>query len=67
MEGVTHELRAAIQQEDREVMYENYNKLRKSLKVRSVDLLDLSKKGVVNVCFSAYGDLPMSISRDVKQ
>ena len=66
MDRVTHELRAAIQQENHEFILENYEELRKFLKVRSVDLLELSKKGSVNVCFSVYGNIPKSISREVK-
>lgn len=50
MERVTHELRAAIQQENHEVICKNYDELRKFLRVRSVDLLELNKKSAVYKC-----------------
>ena len=69
MERVTHELRAAIQQSDHESVRKKFDELKKMnlLKVRSAKLLELIGKGSgVNVCFSVYGYLPKSISRDVK-
>ena len=57
---MTHELRAAIhivwthlpyiQQENHEVICKNYDELRKFLRVRSVDLLELNKKSAVYKC-----------------
>ena len=66
MERATHDLRAAIQQENHELIRLKFDQLKGFLKVRSVKLLDLVQKGQVNVCFAVYNHLPKSISWDVQ-
>ena len=69
MDRVLCEIKAALVQEDHDLIRKNFEFLRNSiLKFRSssvsVDVLDLCNKGVLNKCFSAYGCLPSSLSKD---
>ena len=65
MDRVTRDLRAALQEENLELLKKSFDELkaRHSL-VKSADVLSLLNKGLVNKCFSVYGCIPMSLSLD---
>ena len=67
MDRVTRELKAAMLQENDDVVRKNFEFLRSSLlkfRSSSVDVLDLINKGALNKCFSVYGCIPSSLSMD---
>lgn len=62
MERVAHDLRAALQEENHELLRNCFNELLKYISVlRSADVLYLLNKGLLSKCFSSYGCIPMDV------
>ena len=64
MDQVARQLQAGLLNENHDDIKENYAVLKDSFlkKCRTVDVLKLCDKGVLNKCFSVYGCIPSSHS-----